>query len=106
VSLPLRLDVDNRPYQIVDQERGRPARTGWRVLARGDDWTRVRFAPHTGRTHQLRVHAAAGLDCPIRGDHLYGDATTAPRLLLHATFLSFPHPATEEMVIVRSAAVF
>jgi len=106
VSLPLRLDVDNRPYQIVDPERGRAALTDWRVLERGGRWTRVEFVPHTGRTHQLRVHAAAGLGCPIRGDLLYGDPATASRLLLHATEISLRHPATGEQVTWQSHPPF
>ena len=106
ISLPLRLDVDNRPYQIVDEERGRPAVTHWRVLARGGPWTHVEFVPHTGRTHQLRVHAAVGLGCPIRGDLLYGDPNAAPRLQLHATELSLVHPATGEQMLWHSPATF
>lgn len=106
ISLSLRLDLDNRPYQIVDEQRGRPALTRWRVLARGDRWTRVEFVPHTGRTHQLRVHAAVGLGCPIRGDLLYGDPTSAPRLQLHATTLSLRHPATGVQIEWHSPPTF
>lgn len=97
VDLPLRLDVGNRPFQVVDHERGKPALTRWWALRRGADWTRVAFAPRTGRTHQLRLHAstsvaAGGLGCPIRGDSLYGDPATAHRLLLHAERLGFRDP--------------
>ena len=101
IDLPLRLDVDRRPYQIVDFVQGRPAKTFYRVLSRETDRTRVCFAPVTGRTHQLRVHAATattilrgsvlvpgGLGSAIQGDVLYGDETTAPRLLLHAHTLA------------------
>lgn len=97
ISLPLRPDLENRPYQIVDHIQGRPALTRYRVLARETDRTRIRFEPITGRSHQLRVHAATpreqgGLGHAILGDILYGESTSAPRLLLHATFLSFTIP--------------
>jgi tRNA pseudouridine32 synthase/23S rRNA pseudouridine746 synthase len=78
----------------VNHEVGKPSSTRWRVLAReAAGRTRVEFEPLTGRTHQLRVHAAA-MGWPIVGDALYGApaAAMAPRLLLHATELSLPHP--------------
>lgn len=89
ISLPLRVDLDQRPRQIVDFEHGREAVTQWRVLARESGRTRIEFAPLTGRTHQLRVHAAHrdGLGVPIVGDRLYG--RPASRLHLHAESLSF-----------------
>ncbi len=95
IDLPLLVDWENRPLQKVDHEDGKPARTLYRVTERRDDGTTlVEFRPETGRTHQLRVHAATardagGLGCPIQGDTLYGDPTTAPRLMLHANFLGF-----------------
>jgi len=109
ISLPIRPDIDRRPYQIVDWENGREAVTRWRVLKRepatdgSPARTRVQFEPITGRTHQLRVHAAypragggsgkGGLGCPIVGDTLYGDgAASGPRLLLHAKLLGFIDP--------------
>ena len=92
IELALRLDLDHRPLQMVDPLRGKPSRTEWRVLERGEGWTRLELHPSTGRTHQLRVHLARGLGCAIRGDTLYGDAATAPRMLLHATSLSFLDP--------------
>jgi len=106
VSLPLRCDLERRPIQIVDHEHGRPALTRWRVVARETDRTRVVFEPHTGRTHQLRVHATAGLGAPILGDGLYGDASTAARLMLHAAYLSFREPGTERWVEFRSSPEF
>lgn len=97
IDLPLRVDWPNRPRQVVCHEEGRPARTLWRVLERTSGRTRVEFRPETGRTHQLRVHAATsraegGLGHPIAGDTLYGDAESAPRMLLHASRLSFFDP--------------
>lgn len=110
ISLPMRPDVDRRPLQIVDWTHGREAVTRWRVLSRepadsanpdAPPRTRIHFEPITGRTHQLRLHAAhprdggskGGLGCPIVGDTLYGDgAASGPRLLLHAKFLAFIDP--------------
>jgi tRNA pseudouridine32 synthase/23S rRNA pseudouridine746 synthase len=110
ITLPLRPDIDDRPRNIHDPVHGKPAHTEWRVLAREGGRTRVRFTPHTGRSHQLRVHAAhpEGLNAPIVGDRLYGH--TAPdddeRLLLHAEELAFVHPVTGEPVHMRHAAAF
>lgn len=110
ITLPLRVDVDDRPRNIHDPVYGKPAHTEWRVLERAHGRTRVQFTPHTGRSHQLRVHAAhpAGLDAPIVGDRLYG--RTPPdeddRLLLHAEHLAFVHPVTGGPVVVEAAAPF
>lgn len=101
IDLPIRLDVDRRPIQIVDHTHGKPAQTRWRVLAMEPDRTRLRLEPVTGRTHQLRVHCAS-MGWPIIGDVLYGveedrDPTdpTRPkeRLMLHAAELEFPDPS-------------
>ena len=94
ISLPLRLDYPRRPLQIVDPAAGKPAQTSWRRLEVGCGRSLVLFQPRTGRTHQLRVHAAdpRGLGAPIVGDRLYG--TDGPRLLLHASRLAFSHPLT------------
>ena len=105
VTLPIRMDVDNRPHQIVDYVHGRPALTQYRVLSREIDRTRVEFVPLTGRTHQLRVHAASGLSCPIVGDVLYGRAT-GERLMLHACELSFVDPGTGRRMQVSSQVPF
>jgi tRNA pseudouridine32 synthase/23S rRNA pseudouridine746 synthase len=100
IRLPFRLDVERRPHQIYDEVHGKLGITRFTVLHRDVDAgrTRVRFVPETGRTHQLRTHAAhpKGLGCPIAGDALYGDPSTAPRLLLHARTLAFDHPRTGE----------
>jgi tRNA pseudouridine32 synthase/23S rRNA pseudouridine746 synthase len=100
IELPLIVDWPNRPRQIVDSTRGKPSRTLWRVIDRdlAVGITRVEFRPMTGRTHQLRVHAATprdlgGLGCPILGDSLYGDRTRASRLMLHANHLAFWQPS-------------
>ena len=105
VSLPLRADIDHRPVQIVDHEHGRDAETNWLVLGWEIDRVRIRFEPTTGRTHQLRVHAAAGLGRPIIGDSLYG-GEAAPRLMLHAATLSFLEPGTQRRVSFQSPTPF
>lgn len=95
VDLPLIVDWPNRPRQHVNFETGRPALTDWRRLAVGQGETRVQLFPHTGRSHQLRVHMAA-LGHPILGDTLYaeGVAQAHPRLMLHAEALALAHPLT------------
>ena len=74
IELPLCPNPLDRPRQMVDTQYGKPAITYYQVLERTDKYTRIAFYPHTGRTHQLRVHAAhpSGLHCPIIGDELYG----------------------------------
>ena len=106
VDLPLRLDPLNRPRQVADREHGKPAVTRYRVLNRTENRTLVAFYPLTGRTHQLRVHAAhpEGLHCPIVGDELYG--RKAERLYLHAERLEFTHPVTGETVTVEEKTDF
>jgi tRNA pseudouridine32 synthase / 23S rRNA pseudouridine746 synthase len=108
IELPFRVDLDNRPYQIHDPIHGKVGTTRWRVIARRPGGARVEFRPETGRTHQLRVHAAhpLGLGCPIAGDRLYGDPAAAPRLLLHAYRLEFDHPETGARQVFESPAPF
>jgi tRNA pseudouridine32 synthase/23S rRNA pseudouridine746 synthase len=104
VELALRVDLDDRPRQIHDPIHGKPAITSWQVIERTATQTRVSLVPHTGRTHQLRVHAAhaLGIGVPIVGDRLYGRA--AARLALHAEALAFTHPHTQRRVeLVRPA---
>lgn len=106
VSLPLRVDPDSRPRQVVDPVHGKSAVTQWRVLGGEAGTTRVELRPLTGRTHQLRVHAAhaLGLGAAIVGDRLYGDG--GPRLLLHAARLEFDHPALGRRLVFESPAPF
>jgi tRNA pseudouridine32 synthase/23S rRNA pseudouridine746 synthase len=106
VELPLRLDPATRPERIVCFELGKPARTRWEAVAREGARTRVHFFPETGRTHQLRLHAAhpLGLGMPIVGDALYGNP--GDRLCLHAAGLEFMHPLTGRRVRLESGAGF
>ncbi len=106
IDFPMRVDLDDRPRQIHDPVHGKAAVTEWKVLARRGERTRVAFFPLTGRTHQLRVHAAhpLGLGAPIVGDRLYGHPDV--RLHLHAEALSFLHPETEQRVSFECPAPF
>ena len=93
IDLPLASDPMNRPLQVVDPENGKRAITEYRVLQAGQH-SLLALWPHTGRTHQLRMHCAhpEGLGCPIVGDELYG--RKADRLYLQAQAISFVHPTT------------
>ena len=113
VELALRVDHLDRPRQIHDPIAGKRALTSWQVLERSPTRTRVALVPHTGRTHQLRVHAAhpLGLGVAIVGDRLYGrggqgGVEAEPRLLLHAETLGFDHPHTGARVELRSPVPF
>jgi tRNA pseudouridine32 synthase/23S rRNA pseudouridine746 synthase len=107
ISLPLICDWPNRPRQKVDHEIGKPSLTRYRLLNFDitTNSSRIELEPVTGRSHQLRVHLAE-LGHPILGDELYGSETSAPRLLLHATMLSFPVPGTHETLSFESAPDF
>ena len=106
IRLPLRPDFDNRPLQMVCYEYGKPAVTRYEIMDTENDRTRMAFYPETGRTHQLRVHAAhpEGLNCPIVGDPLYGQP--ADRLYLHAERLEFRHPVDNRMLRIKKEAPF
>ena len=96
ITLPLAPDWLDRPRQKVDYAEGKPAYTDYQVIRRTEHRTLIAFYPKTGRTHQLRVHAAHpdGLNAPIVGDQLYG--TPSDRLYLHAESIEFTHPRTGE----------
>lgn len=116
-ELYFRVDLDNRPHQMWDEVYGKKAVTEWNII-RVENYTapdgtksratRVLFTPHTGRTHQLRLASADshGFGVPIIGDTLYGTCSAGQRLLLHATKLSFTHPATGERMTFESCEPF
>lgn len=106
VTLPLRPDLTDRPRQVVDARHGKPAVTHFRLISAHHGHARIEFRPHTGRTHQLRVHASheQGLNAPIVGDMLYG--TAADRLYLHAESITFTHPVTHKTITVSRKADF
>ena len=96
ISLPLRVDLEDRPRQMVCYDYGKHAETEYEVLDVVNNRTKIRYFPLTGRTHQLRVHSAhpLGLNTPIVGDDLYGKIDT--RLHLHAEKITFMHPKSKE----------
>ena len=129
IDLPMRLDINRRPYQIIDFIHGRDARTHFRLLSTAPTHvgsrrtiarSKLEFEPITGRAHQIRVHAATpsdafpdarshqrgGLGCPILGDILYGDEAASGRLMLHASYLSFNDPDTGARVTFDNPAPF
>ncbi|MCD7939684.1 MAG: pseudouridine synthase [Bacteroides intestinalis] len=106
IELPLCPNPLDRPRQMVNTQYGKPAITYYQVLERTDKYTRIAFYPHTGRTHQLRVHAAhpSGLHCPIIGDELYGKKDK--RLYLHAESIEFTHPVNGQSMCITKKADF
>jgi tRNA pseudouridine32 synthase/23S rRNA pseudouridine746 synthase len=106
IDLPLRVDLDNRPTQLVCYDYGKQAQTKYEVVGIENGKTRIHFYPLTGRTHQLRVHAAhnLGLNTPILGDDLYG--VKGERLHLHAEKISFEHPVKKKKVTFKVPSPF
>lgn len=104
ISLPLSPDYLDRPRQKADTEAGREAVTEYRIISIKGNTASVELHPLTGRTHQLRVHAAHrdGLGAPIKGDRLYGGAASAPGLRLHAAAVSFRHPVSGKILCLKS----
>lgn len=117
IELKFRLDPDNRPHQIYDEEFGKIGITDWenlgQVTYRAPDGstrkaTRVLFMPQTGRTHQLRLHSSNihGFHLPIIGDTLYGTCEPGERLMLHAQEIDFTHPVTGKKLHFECKAGF
>lgn len=113
IAGPMRPDVTRRPLQIIDSIHGRPAVTTYSILQTeslaGDAAARMALTPHTGRSHQLRLHMAS-IGHPILGDELYGppepQLPTVARLMLHAEHLAFADPATGSRIEVTVRAPF
>ena len=96
IDLPIAVDWNDRPRQIICAERGKQALTHYEVLSREADRSRMLLRPVTGRSHQLRIHMRE-LGHPILGCDMYAHPEAlgmADRLMLHATSLGFEHPAT------------
>ncbi|WP_263975446.1 RluA family pseudouridine synthase [Leptolyngbya sp. 7M] len=111
IDLPLWGNPADRPRQQVNWQHGKPSQTQFRVLSSHENLTRVEFIPITGRTHQLRVHAAEGLGVPIWGDRLYGcelpaHPLPADRLHLHARELRVYHPQSGQLIQLYSSTPF
>lgn len=103
INLPLTVNPDDRPRQVVDWQFGKPALTYYEVINSDAKTTHVALYPLTGRTHQLRVHCASefGLCSPILGDKLYEfdkDTGNQMPLQLHAESISFIHPHTGKTI--------
>jgi tRNA pseudouridine32 synthase/23S rRNA pseudouridine746 synthase len=108
INAAIRKDIDDPPRQMIDDEHGRPSVTNWEVLHRGEDRTRVRLTPLTGRSHQLRLHLKS-IGHPILGDDLYAPPQWrdgVDRLHLHATMLCVRHPSTGESMVFESDCPF
>lgn len=107
IDLPLIVDWPNRPRQMVCHVTGKAAQTDWRVVKDQGNTARVRLTPHTGRSHQLRVHMLS-LGHPILGDPFYaeGAARDYERMMLHSEELRFKHPDGGQTTRVRSKAPF
>ncbi len=118
IELPLRTDIDDRPRQCVCRRYGKKSLTRYKVIERFPDKTRIALYPVTGRTHQLRVHAAHpdGLNAPVIGDELYGvvvnnelprqTQTGKNRLHLHAEYIAFSHPVSARPMSFTSLPPF
>ena len=116
--MKFRLDVDNRPYQIYDEENGKLAVTDYHksgvevfenpLTGQKKKVTRIEFFPRTGRTHQLRLAAAdpRGLNLPIVGDSLYGSNNEGERLMLHSSEIEFFHPKSRKKMKFVSSPSF
>lgn len=106
INLPIRVDLGDRPRQLVCEKYGKNARTKYEVIEIKDNKTKVYFYPITGRTHQLRVHAShhLGLNTPIVGDDLYGKSDR--RLHLHAAYLELNHPVTNQRMVFEASCDF
>ena len=113
INIPITKDIENFPYQKICYTTGKESLSHYKVLEHINTprSTRVLFTPHTGRTHQLRIHSQA-IGHPILGCDLYGDnvdntnkegdsKTMAKRLLLHATTLNFTHPVNQERLLFK-----
>lgn len=105
IDFPIGRDWADRPRRCIDHDNGKPSRTGWRKLSSSNGVARLELTPHTGRTHQLRVHCAA-IGHPIIGDRLYGKENETDRLCLHASRLAFAHPISGATIVLEAAPDF
>lgn len=108
IDLPIAVDWEDRPRQIICAERGKQALTRYQVLSRQSDRSRLLLRPVTGRSHQLRIHLRE-LGHPILGCDMYAHPEAlkmAPRLMLHAIALGFEHPTSGQWLSGESPADF
>ena len=105
IDLPLVVDWENRPRQMVCHETGKRALTEWCKLTSSENESRLRLVPKTGRSHQLRVHCMA-FGHPIIGDAIYGKSIVHRRMMLHSEELKINHPESGFGLRFRSKAPF
>ncbi|MDC3127994.1 pseudouridine synthase [Paracoccaceae bacterium] len=105
IDLPLVVDWENRPRQMVCHETGKLALTEWYKLTSCENESRLRLVPKTGRSHQLRVHCMA-FGHPIIGDPIYGESIVHRRMMLHSEELKVNHPESGFGLRFRSKAPF
>ena len=99
ISLALsKISSAQKGWRMIPARKGKPATTLWRKVATVGPLTLVEFRPETGRTHQIRVHAASGLGTPLLGDPIYGDGASASRTMLHARSLEVPREGKPSIV--------
>ena len=85
-------------WRMIPAKKGKPSVTHWRMLAQAGGRALVEFLPETGRTHQIRVHAASGIGVPLLGDPVYGDGRFAARTMLHAASLEIARDSKPPIV--------
>lgn len=106
INAPLLVDWPNRPKQKVDYIQGKSALTRWRKLSGNQEFSRLELYPHTGRSHQLRVHLMH-IGHSIIGDELYAqEKHRRGRLMLHAKELYFKHPKNHKPICLTSPTAF
>lgn len=95
-----KISSESAGWKMIPAKKGKPSVTHWRVLAVEQDRALVEFRPQTGRTHQIRVHAASGIGVPLLGDPVYGSKAGARRTMLHAAGLEVPRAGKPAVVAV------
>ncbi len=91
VALSLsKISSAEKGWRMIPAKKGKPSVTHWRVVAENGGKALVEFKPETGRTHQIRVHAASGIGIPLLGDPVYGSSAGAARTMLHASAITLP----------------
>jgi len=110
IDMPMICDWPNRPMQMIDTEQGKPAQTHYELTeySAKSNTSRLLLKPVTGRTHQLRLHCQY-IGHPILGDGLYADdqaRKASDRLLLHASYINFAHPVSNESLTIKCKVPF
>ena len=93
-----KLSSAEKGWRMIPAKKGKPSITHWRIIGESGGRALVEFKPETGRTHQIRVHAASGIGIPLLGDPVYGEGTGARRTMLHAAALEVPREGKPPIV--------